>query len=1270
MNKILTPCIAIIFCLFLANNTHAQGQNFWTSGAQQTPVQQRNASYKLTQRESYTLNLPALKKALLVAPSRKSLSAQEKSAPLLIFPIPGGKTETFRVYETPVMAPALAKRYPSIKSYTGVSTKNPSITLKFTITNFGFHGIILNPASQVSYINPESLADTSVYEVFSRSSLKIADTPFECLVNTLKDLTTPLVTAQKTSTVNDGTLRTFRLALACTGEYAQYHANAAGVGAGTNEQKRIATLAAMNVTLTRVNGIFERDLSLTMQLIPNNQNLIFLDPATDNLTNNDGGVLINEIQAVVDNQVGAANYDIGHVFSTGGGGIASLNSPCTSNKARGVTGQPSPMGDPFDVDFVAHEMGHQYGATHSFNNSCGGNRTNSTAVEPGSGTTIMTYAGICPPNILQNVEPYFHAVSIQQMWENITSGSSLCASSAATANTAPTASAGNNYTIPVGTPFVLEGQGADADGDTLTYCWEQTDAQVAVQPPSPNSSSGPLFRSMLPATSPNRFLPDADQILVGSLTPPWEVLPNVSREINFSLLVRDNHAGGGQTARDNMTVTVTQNAGPFMVTSQSTPQMWQAGEVHTVTWETANTQAAPIQADWVNILFYTDTSLENYVLLASNVANDGSHEIIVPGGIETTAGRVMVRPVDNIFFAINAANITVTQSEYVLYIEQLEQIVCQPNNLAFSFNYQPYLGFSDITNFTATGVPAGLTVAFNPPSAMNATQIDVTISNTIAVAEGDYIFTIEATSGTITKTYPVNVGIYDAVFENISLTAPADMSVTANLQPQLQWQPVDFTQEYQVDISQVADFMSLVETETVRETSYTPVSLQANTLYYWRVKPLNSCGEGAYSNTFSFTTSPIDCRTIANATPVLISSIETPIITSSIIVPDNLPLHHLSVSLNISHTWVEDLRATLTSPSGTVVNLFSNSCGDSDNINVTFDDTGSALTCNAFSPAISGVRQPEQPLSAFTGETIQGEWVLTVYDDADFDGGALTNFSIQFCANGLFPPDTDSDGVADSLDACPATPPGSVVDVTGCPLFSLPANNFTLQVTGESCIPNNDGSVHISAAQSLAYQAILTGVGINMVTPFTNEASFLNLPSGNYTLCITVNGQPGYVACYEAVITEPAPLAVQSIISSADKTVTLTLSGGTIYNITLNGVLTQTSQGQAILTLKNGINTLEVTTGKLCQGVYKDLLVFGKPIAVYPNPLSGETLNVLLPYPEEVSLSLYTLPGQLIYQHVFKDASLRATLPQLSAGVYLIKIDGETIHTTEKLIKL
>ena len=446
--------------------------------------------------------------------------------------------------------------------------------------------------------------------------------------------------------------------MACTIEYAAYHVNAAGLNSGTEAQKKDAVLAAMNITVARVNSVYEIDMALRMVLVANNKNIIFIN--SDNFNNNDANTLINQSQTVINGSIGFLNYDIGHTVSTGGGGLASLGSVCTTSKARGITGSSAPVGDPFDIDYVAHEMGHQFGAPHTFNNSCGGNREIGYAVEPGSGSTIMAYAGICPSNVQNNSDAYFHAISIAAMMDHIT-GSGNCVVGIPNNNTAPAITPIANYTIPIGTAFVLRGNATD-DETTLTYCWEQTDSGQSVAIPSATSTtSNPNFRSRMPSSSPNRYMPALQYILTNSLVNPvsWEIVPNVARTMGFALTVRDNQlVNGGQTSRANMTVTFNAASGPFRVTSQNTAGITWTNTPQTITWNVANTTAAPVNTANVNILLSTDGGLTYPITLAANTPNDGTEVITVPSVVSSTC-RIMIEAVNNIFIAVNSTQFAV-----------------------------------------------------------------------------------------------------------------------------------------------------------------------------------------------------------------------------------------------------------------------------------------------------------------------------------------------------------------------------------------------------------------------------------------------------------------------------------------------------------------------------------------------------------------------------------------------------------------------------------
>ncbi|MBQ0117380.1 MAG: T9SS type A sorting domain-containing protein, partial [Flavobacterium sp.] len=466
----------------------------------------------------------------------------------------------------------------------------------------------------------------------------------------------------------DNKFRTYRLAMACTTEYAAFHVNQApnSVPQSTETQKKAIVLAAMNVTVNRLNAIYERDLAVRLILVANNTNIIFIN--SDNFSNNNASALINESQSVITSIIGTSNFDVGHTVSTGGGGLASP-APCNSNfKARGITGSFSPVGDPFDIDYVAHEIGHQFGANHTFNNSCGGNRNNQTAVEPGSGSTIMAYAGICSPNIQGNSDAYFHQISIREITDFLTTNSNNCAVVISGTNATPViTSTSGNKTIPRSTPFILSATATDSNNpNSLTYTFEQMDNQTSTQAPTATALVGPNFRSIAPTSTPSRSFPSINTALAGTtnsngiVSSTWERLPAVSRSMKFIATVRDNNAvNGGQTAASELTVTFA-NAGPFLITfpnniTGSGNLTFAYGSQRTITWNVAGTTANGINTSNVNILLSTDNG-NTYTTLAANTPNDGSQVVTIPTlSTPTNQARIKIEAVGNIFYTVSKA---------------------------------------------------------------------------------------------------------------------------------------------------------------------------------------------------------------------------------------------------------------------------------------------------------------------------------------------------------------------------------------------------------------------------------------------------------------------------------------------------------------------------------------------------------------------------------------------------------------------------------------
>lgn len=654
----LTPFVVLVLMLM---SVGMSAQNALWKKASSTEVRglataERNSVPQ--EYELFQLNTPALKNSLANAPERFTTVSDV----VIELPTNNGDLQRFRVYEASTFAPELQEKHPNIRSYAAQGIDDPTAVARFSVSDIGMNVVITSANYSKMYIDPYT-TDRNYY--ISYHIDQTTDTSgFVCLV---EDDMSPRLSIEEMENMdqhrnaNDGKLRTFRLALACTGEYAQFHLNNQGISStATDAVKKAAVLSAMNVAMTRVNGVYEQDLAVTMVIVPNNEDIIYLNANTDPYTNNSGVTMLGQNQTTVDNIIGSANYDIGHVFSTGGGGIAGLRVPCLNGqKARGVTGLPQPINDSFYIDFVCHEMGHQFGANHTFNNACGGNRNNGTAVEPGSGTTIMSYAGICAPNVLGSSEPYFHAVSIAEIWSNLIYGNSQCGAQTDTNNAPPIANAGPNYTIPKSTPFILEGSATDADGtDGLTHTWEQTNPQTAPMPPVNTSTVGPLFRSVKPSAESHRYMPMISTVLAGNTESRWEVVPSVGRVMNFRYTVRDNFAGGGSSDSGNMKVTVDGNSGPFVITSHNTESTWTIGNTETVTWDVAGSDLAPVNAANVDIYFSTDNGSTYPIVIATNVPNTGSAVINVPN-VNTTLGRMMIRGSGNIFYDLNDARIIV-----------------------------------------------------------------------------------------------------------------------------------------------------------------------------------------------------------------------------------------------------------------------------------------------------------------------------------------------------------------------------------------------------------------------------------------------------------------------------------------------------------------------------------------------------------------------------------------------------------------------------------
>ena len=751
-------------------------------------------------------------------------------------PHPDGETYWYNVKRNTTMSPGLEEKFPDIQTYDAYGVEIPA-KAKIDITHKGFHAMIMQPSVSTIFIDPAFEDNVSHYMVYHRKDFSTSK-ELGCL--TTNEL-------RNDSIINDEIipknyvsceLRTYRLALAATVEYTNFHG-------GTVSD----AIAGQVTTMNRVNGIYERDLAVTMTIIPNNDLLIYSgDPNNDPFTNGDAFQMLQENQTNTDEIIGSANFDIGHVFGTNSGGVAGLGVICLPNqKARGVTGSNAPINDPFDVDYVAHEMGHQFGANHTQNNGC--NRNNATAMEPGSASTILGYAGICQPNVQGSSDDYFHGVSLQEMGNRISVTS--CEAKTALTNNPPVIDSTNaNVFIPAGTPFALTAFANDSDGDVLTYCWEQMNNQVSVQPPVETASVGPNFRSFLPSTEPTRYFPSlANLVSNNSLALRWEVVPAVGRTMNFRVTVRDQALGvAGCLDYMDVTVTAVEEAGPFVVLYPSDQGIvWTGFDDEVVTWNVANTDVAPIYCEEVDIFLSVDGGLSYPITLASNVPNTGAANVLVPN-LSTTTARVMVKDSKGTFFDVSDNNFEIIRltNDFILSVNPIEtKQICSPEEISYTVHIDSLDGFNAPVELAVNGLPDGIVASFEKQTIIPAdsSQLDLTIND--ETQSGIYFITIEATSSTGTKSREIELVVNAS--KPSAIVQLTSAKATGN-EP-LEWEAsTEVNVSYDIQIATDSDFNDIIEeASSLTSTTYNPSFLTPTSSYYWRVRAVTACGTSPWT---------------------------------------------------------------------------------------------------------------------------------------------------------------------------------------------------------------------------------------------------------------------------------------------------------------------------------------------------------------------------------------------------------------------------------------
>jgi subtilisin-like proprotein convertase family protein len=1192
---------------------------------------------KPTKYQAFELNLESMAAKLAQV---KRLDHPNYIPITIQIPRPDGTLATFEVFENETMSIGLAEKFPEIRAFDGKSLDGTGEIAKFDLTPQGFHAMIMVPGASTIFLDPYAhlSGDLTHYIVYDRAHFESTD-EFEC------HFENPALTEVKegnevtpVKSLGNCTKRTYRLALNATGEYTTFHGGTV-----------VLAQAAQVTTMNRVNGVYMRDVAVTMTIVANNNLLIYTNATTDPFANGTPGTMINQSHTNCNTVIGSANYDIGHVFGTNSGGLAGLGVVCSNtNKGRGVTGSGAPVGDPFDIDYVAHEMGHQFSGNHTFSGntgSCSGNGNAGTAVEPGSGSSIMAYAGICSPNDIQpNSDDHFVFASMQEIHTFLAGGGNSCAvSTVIPGQSAPTVTiAGGSYSIPISTPFALTASATDPDGDVLTYCWEQNNATLNVNVPTATQTAGPNFRSRTPSTNPTRYFPSIAS-LSGGAASPYEVLPSVARTMTFKCLVRDNELGGGCNDEETVTMTTVASAGPFVVTFPTATGVSVAGNSSmTVTWSVNNTNIAPVSCANADILVSTNGGT-TWTLVGNDVPNDGSEVITVPN-VASTQALVMVMCANGTFFDVsnNVFTITAATNDYSLSLISNSISSCQGTDATFNVTVGQIGTFSTPVVLSTTGLPGGAVASFSPGTVTPAGSSVLTIT-TGAVPPGTYPFTINGNAAGNLKQVSATLSVSNSTISPSTLTAPADNSIDQAVATNLTWTNAGAGLLYTVDIASDAGFATIVETATgITATNYTATLLAPATQYFWRVSAYNSCTSPVASGTFDFTTA--SCQNYAyTGAPVVISSSGTPTITSTINITDFGTINDLNVAdLAGTHTWVNDLSATLTSPTGTVVTLWANICSPSTAVagfDLKFDDEAASATLPC--PPTDGLYyQSSQALSAFDGEEMNGTWTLTMSDAFNQDGGQLDSWALDLC----FTPSTPCNN--------PTTP-----TLSGTTAICAGGNTTLSVATGTL----ND------ATDWQWYSGSCGGTSVGSGTTFNATAA------GTYF----VRGEGGCVTpgtCTSITVTQTN---VNNATTTSGSTITATQTGATYQWVTcpaLTPISGATSQ--SFTATANGQYAVNVTVSG-CTSTSACVTIAGVGLdenvmnaSLFPNPTSG---TVTVQFANELNLETIVVTdvtGRIIRSSQnITTQNYEVDLTHEAKGIYYVNFAANGTEQTLRIIK-
>ncbi len=998
--------------------------NIWDL-ATETEVLTRTNGERYTNPSEFGMfktNVQDLRAELAGVPHERQLSARNSYA-TFDFPLPDGSFRAFKMVEYDIVEAGLARKFPHIKAYTGFDDKSHSV-IHLNLTKDQVFGVI-REGSKTYYIDPYFRNNGQYYVSYDIKFDQPQDEQFYCGLDEydnqeLVDLEINDLTGQKGLDNKRGeafVLKEYRLAVAATFGFTDFYG-------GTVQ----GALDGITTIVNRINSVFERDNAIRFVLIANNDEVIFTttaDDPFDAIATGDQASFLGINQTLMTSTIGVTNYDVGHVFnvkanSNSGQGIAQRPCACQANsKARGSSARPSPQGDAFTISIVCHEMGHQFNANHTMYH-CQNVNLN-TAYEPGSGTTIMSYAGICPnPANVQNVtDDYFHSISVQQIRNY--SNQIPCGQSVDFGNTHPDAILDypNPVYIPVSTPFKLEGNATDLETpDAITYCWEQIDRGTRsgwddnpwdIDSPQGNEA---LFRSRPPVPEPYRYFP-ALPVTVNQSNYLFEQLPDYARSMKFRMTVRDNAPENGGVDWAVMDVEVIDNsdAGKFEITNFNVRDTILNGDYVEVTWEVADTDMPPINTECVDIYLSVDGGTSFPILVKSRTANDGSTYVNIP---DTSARRFrfMVAAADNIYFDVsNRSGLLMPDSLNerigLSYIDTKYQ-VCAPDVVELDVTTMGLGGYDGMIDLTYTGtLPDGASAIFTPASVSAGETSRLTVDLAGVTQGGIFDIEFEASGQNVaTQSRTLDMVVNTANFSQLTHISPMNGMSGVSALPILEWNTVADALSYSVELSDVADFSNILfSTSGLTTGSVAPgIMLEAGGVYFWRVIPRNGCGEIDINRVSSFQVKTVDCNEFEYSGSALVIPGSSAFLGE---MPINIGSAQTVDDINITqiagfHQASNQLEFSLVGPDDvTVLCLAAGSCEFNNDLDFGFDDDAEGVLpdCFNFNTFNEGTLfDPAGSLSDFSGRT-GSEFTLVVEDKNAGFGGRIDSWKFEICAD-------------------------------------------------------------------------------------------------------------------------------------------------------------------------------------------------------------------------------------------------------------------------------